>query len=419
MNAHSALNTYIKEIGGWTASQLEACTRCGLCASACHFYQATGNPEYAPVWKIEPLRKAYQQRFTPAGRFKAAVGLDKPVTDEFLKRWSILVYEACTLCNKCALVCPMGIQLGPLIHDVRAGMAAAGLVPADLAAATAKQKDIGSPLGVTDAAWSERIDWIAEEWEVEIPKDRKGADTLVVFTSIELMKFPENLVAVAKILNTAGESWTISSKGREVVNFGFFEADEALTKLFLARVFDAAKELGVKRIMISECGHAYDAFRWTAANIMDVPRGIEITHVVRVVYDLWKAGRIKLKRGAYDDAAITFHDSCKIQRRGGHIKEPREILAWLAPKAFREMSPAREESLCCGGGGGVISIPEADPLRFAVFGLKVEQMKEIGAKSVCMVCSNCRLQFVEGVAHYKADVQVRGLTDMVAKALEQ
>lgn len=418
MNAPSAMNTYVKEIGGWVASQLEACTRCGLCASACHFYQVTDNVEYAPVWKVEPLRRAYQQRFTPSGRLRLALGLDKPVTDEDLRHWSTIVFQACTICNKCAHVCPMGIQLGPLIHDVRAGMAAAGLVPADLRAATAKQEEIGSPLGVTDGTWAERMDWIAEEWEVDIPKDQKGADTLVVFTSIELMKFPDNIAAVAKIMAKAGEKWTVSSKGREVVNFGYFEADEALTIKFMARVFDAAKELGVKRIVISECGHAYDAFRWTAPNIMDVPPGIEVTHIVRAVYDLWKAGRIKLKPGAYDGATVTFHDSCKIQRRGGHIKEPREILDWLAPKAFKEMSPAKEQSMCCGGGGGVISIKEADPLRFAVFGLKVEQMEQIGAKAVCMVCSNCRLQFTEGVAYHKADVQVRGLTEMVSKAME-
>lgn len=418
MNASSAMNTYVREIGGWVAGQLDACTRCGLCASACHFYQVTNDPEYAPVWKIEPLRRAYHQRFTLVGRFKKALGLVKPVSDEALKKWSKLVFEGCTVCNKCAMVCPMGIQLGPLIHDVRAGLTAAGLVPADLHAATSKQDQIGSPLGVTDEAWAERIDWIAEEWEVEVPKDKTGADTLVVFSSIETMKFPENIVAVAKIMAQAGESWTVSSKGREVVNFAFFEGDEELTKKFLNRVFDAARELGVKRIMISECGHAYDAFRWTAANIMDVPKGVEVTHVVRVLYEFWKAGRIKLKRGAYDDGTITFHDSCKIQRRGGHIKEPREILKWLAPRAFKEMSPAKEQSLCCGGGGGVISIKDADPLRFAVFGMKVDQMKEIGAASVCMVCSNCRLQFTEGVAFHKAGVQVRGLTDMVAKALE-
>jgi len=418
MNTQSAINTYVKEIGGWAASQLEACTRCGLCADACHFYQATGNPEYAPVWKTELLRRAYEQRFTIAGRLKLAVGLDKRVTDEDLKHWSTIVYEACTLCNKCAMVCPMGIQLGPLIHEVRSGMAAAGVVPGDLMSATMKQKEVGSPLGVTGKTWAERMEWIGDEWEVKIPVDVKGADTLVVFTSIELMKFPDSIAAIAKIMDKAGEKWTTSSNGREVVNFGFFKADEELTKLFLNRVFEAAKELGVKRIMISECGHAYDAFRWTAANIMEVPKGVAITHIAQVMHDFWKAGRIKLKKGIYDDGTITFHDSCKIQRRGGIIKEPREILKWLAPRSFKEMTPNKEQALCCGGGGGVISIQEADPLRFAVFGMKVDQMKEIGAKSVCMVCSNCRLQFTEGVAHFNSDVKVRGLSEMVSQALE-
>ncbi len=418
MKTQTAMNAFVKEIGGWVAGQLEACTRCGLCASACHFYQVTDDPQYAPVWKVNLLGQAYLQRFTALGRLRKALGLGKPITDQALQKWAQLVFQGCTVCNKCAMVCPMGLQLGPLIHAVRTGLTAAGLAPADLHAATVKQDTIGSPLGVTDAAWQERIDWIAEEWEVDIPKDKKGAETLVVFSSIETMKFPENIAAVAKIMAKAGERWTVSSKGREVVNFAYFEGDHELTKKFLARVFDSARELGVKRIMISECGHAYDAFRWTAANIMDVPKGVEVTHVVRRVYDLWKAGRIKLKKGAFDDGTITFHDSCKIQRRGGHIKEPREMLAWLAPKAFREMSPAREQSLCCGGGGGVISIQEADPLRFAVFGLKIEQMKAIGADAVCMVCSNCRLQFTDGVTHYKSGVQVRGLTDMVAKSLE-
>ena len=77
------------------------------------------------------------------------------------------------------------------------------------------------------------MEWIADEWEVELPMDVRGADTLVVFSSIEIMKFPENIAAIAKILNKAGEKWTMSHKGREVVNFGFYEGDEERTKLFI------------------------------------------------------------------------------------------------------------------------------------------------------------------------------------------
>ncbi len=413
----AAVATFLRETGGWVAAHLEACTRCAICADACHFYQAVGNPEYMPIWKVEPLRRAYEQRFTPEGRVKRLLGLEKRLSDQDLEHWSRIVYEACTVCNKCAWVCPMGIQIGPLIHRTRAGMVAAGLVPADLAAATAKQVEAGSPLGVTDAAWRERIEWIADEWDAKIPMDVKGADTMALFTSLEVMKFPATVAAVAKIMAAAGQSWTVSSKGREAVNFGYFEADDELTKTFLARVFDAARDLGVRRIMVDECGHAFEALRWAAPDMIPVPPGIEVTHIVKVAHDLWKGGRIKLKEGAHDGTPLSFHDACKIQRRGGFIREPRELLKVLAPRAFREIVPNREGAICCGGGGGVVTIAEADPQRYAVFGIKLRQLTTAGAEAVCMVCSNCRLTFTEGVAHFASPVKVLSLTEMVAQAL--
>ncbi len=417
METQIALDTFVHETGGYVAAQLEACTRCGMCAEACHFYQATGNPEFAPVWKIELLKRAYEQRFTLVGRVKLALGIDKAITDEDLLHFSKIVYEACTMCNKCSMVCPMGIQLGPLIHEVRTGFSEAGVVPADLMMAVNKQVEEGSPLGVTDDVYADRMEWVADEWEVKLPMDVKGADTLVVFSSIEIMKFPENIAAIAKILHAAGENWTLSTKGREVVNFGFYEGSPERTKLFLQRVFDAAKELGVKKIVVTECGHAYDALRWTSYNIMEVPAGLEITHIVGLMGEYVRSGKIKLQEGFYNDGTLTFHDACKIQRRGGHIKEPRELLNIMAPASFKEMSPNKEESICCGGGGGVIAIKEADPIRYAAFELKIDQLRKVGAKTVVMSCSNCRLQFTDCVQHFNLDVKVAGLSQMVADAL--
>jgi Fe-S oxidoreductase len=418
METQEAMNVFVHETGGWVASQLEACTRCGMCAEACHFYQATDNPEYAPVWKLELLRRAYEQRFTLSGKIKLLLGIDRRVTDKDLDHWSEINYYACTVCNKCSMVCPMGIDLGPLLHDVRAGLSAAGKVPTDLAVATKKQVEEGSPLGMTASVWDDRLEWAADEWEVEIPRDVKGAENLVVFTSIEVMKFPTNIAAIAKILNKAGVSWTVSSKAREVVNFSYFEGDKELTKLFLQRILDGAKELGVKRIIVTECGHAYDALRWLAPNLLPQTNDFEIIHITGVLGELVRTGKIKLKPGFFDqDGTITFHDACKIQRRGGHIQEPREILNILAPKSFKEMSPNREESICCGGGGGVIAIQAADPQRYAAFELKIDQVNKVGAKTVAMSCSNCRLQFTQGVEHFNLGWKVTGLAQMVADAL--
>lgn len=421
MNAtKEAMNVFVEETGGWVASQLEACTRCGMCAEACHFYQSSGNPEYAPVWKIELLRRAYEQRFTLVGKIKAGLGIEKRISDEDLEHWSKLNYYACTVCNKCSMVCPMGIDLGSLLHTVRSGLAAAGMVPEDLEAAVIKQINEGSPLGMTSAVWDQRLEWVADEWEVEIPRDVKGADTLVVFSSIEVMKFPTNIAAIAKILNKAGEKWTVSSKAREVVNFGFYEGDLEHTKLFLNRILEGARELGVKRIVVTECGHAYDALRWQAANWIPEANDFEVIHITGVLGELVSSGRIKLKPGFFDGkGTITFHDACKIQRKGGHIKEPREILAILAPQSFKELTPNKEEAICCGGGGGVIAIKDADPIRYDAFKLKIDQVNAVGAKTVTMTCSNCRLQFTDCVDHFKLDWNVTGLAQMVADALEE
>jgi Fe-S oxidoreductase len=421
MQTQEAMDVFVRETGGWVASQLEACTRCGMCAEACHFYQGTGNPEYAPVWKLELLRRAYEQRFTLSGKLKLLIGIEKAVTEADLDHWSEINYYACTVCNKCSMVCPMGIDLGPLLHEVRSGLAAAGKVPADLMAAVNKQVEEGSPLGMTSTVWDERLEWVADEWEVEIPRDVKGADTLVVFSSIEVMKFPTNVAAIAKILNKAGEKWTVSSKAREVVNFGFYEGSEEHTKLFLKRILDGAKELGVKRIVVTECGHAYDALRWMAANLLPEANDFEITHITGVLGDLVGSGRIKVKPGFFDrdgSGTITFHDACKIQRRGGYIQEPRDILAVLAPKSFKEMTPNREEAICCGGGGGVIAIKAADPVRYAAFELTIDQVNKVGAQTVTMSCSNCRLQFTDAVDHFKLDWKITGLAQMVADAME-
>ncbi len=415
----TVVDTFVRETGGWVAAQLQACTRCGMCAEACHFYQGTGNPEYAPVWKVELLRRAYEQRFTLTGKLKLAVGIDKPITNDDVLHMSKIVYEACTVCNKCSQVCPMGIDLGTLIHDVRSAMSEAQVVPADLMAAVNKQVEEGSPLGATQEVYELRMEWVADEWEVDIPTDKKGADTLVVFSSIEVMKFPSNIAAIATILNKAGENWTISTKAREVVNFGFYEGSHERTRMFIQRVLDGAKELGVKRIVVTECGHAYDALRWTSYNLMEMPKDIEILHIVGLLGEYVRTGRIKLKPGAFDNGkTITFHDACKIQRKGGHIKEPREILNILAPKSFKEMSPNREEAICCAGGGGVIAIKEADPNRYAAFQLKIDQVNNVGADTVVMTCSNCRLQFLDSVDHFGLKWNVQGLAQMVADLLE-
>ena len=61
----AAMRSFVAEIGVTAALHLESCVRCGLCAKACHFAVATGDPKYTPIRKLDLLRRAYQREVGP------------------------------------------------------------------------------------------------------------------------------------------------------------------------------------------------------------------------------------------------------------------------------------------------------------------------------------------------------------------
>ncbi len=413
----SVMNTYVREVGGAIAAQLEACTRCGLCAEACHFYMTTGKPEYTPIWKVELLKRAYEQRFTPLGQLKSALGISKPITDDELVEWTDYQFLACTECHRCSLACPMGINIADLIHLARLGMTEAGLAPPNLQKALQNQMETGNPAGVDRDKFLEHIAQIEADYGITLPKDKKGADVLAVFTSNELLKFPSNIAAIAKILNAGGINWTISTHGREVMNFGLLNGLEDKEIAISQRLIDAARELGVKRLMISECGHAYENLRFRIENLLQRRLPFEVVHITEIYGELLKSGKIKVKPGVIDEK-ITFHDSCKIQRTGGNYDQPRMALEAMAGDNFIEMTPNREETLCCGGGNGIKALPEARANVMSAFSLKIDQVNRTGAKKVAMTCTSCRMQFMDGTQHFGLDDwEIIGMAQLIADNL--
>ncbi len=124
----------------------------------------------------------------------------------FFYGWQVkLAFYTCTMCDRCTKVCPMGIDTPRLVSIVRSALTSAGLTPKDLADATNTAVEKGSPLGVDVPTFLSRIDFICDEWEVEIPVDRR-AEYLYIPSSIELMKYPSSVNSTAKVLNYLGVS---------------------------------------------------------------------------------------------------------------------------------------------------------------------------------------------------------------------
>jgi Fe-S oxidoreductase len=408
-----AMKGFVKDFGRTAAIYMESCIHCGMCAEACHFYEVTGDPKYTPIWKLEPVKQAYKREYGPFAPIYRALNLKAKVTAEELEEWQELLYDSCTVCGRCSLMCPMGIDIAGLIGEARHGMAQAGLVPHELWAIAERGEREGSPLGATPKVFKERLDWLADEHGVSIPLDRGRADILCSMSSIEIMKYPDSIVATAKIMKHVGADWTFRTDGYEATNFGLLSGNAQWQKDMSMKLINAAIACGAKTLVLPECGHAYGALRWQGANVYGKPLPFRVLHISEFLAENARNGKLRLKKLA---KTATFHDPCQISRRGGATEAPREVLAALGVE-MKEMFPTKGTNWCCGGGGGVVAIHRADALRYKVFKLKMDQIDDTGAELPVTSCANCRQTFDDGQAHFKWDKSMNSLLELVADNL--
>jgi hypothetical protein len=244
--------------------------------------------------------------------------------------------------------------------------------------------------------------------EARIPVGQEGARILYVPLSGSHTIIPQ-----AIIFNAVGESWTMSTF--ETSNYAVFLADSTKAKRIAERITKEAERLKVKEIVLAECGHAYTAMRWEAPKWFGGPLPFRVRSMLEVLDEYVSEGRLHLDPSKNSEP-ITFHDSCNLGRKGGLLEEPRRVIRAVA-QDFREMTPNRVQSICCGGGAGLVAIPEWSDFRIEVGKPKVDQIRATGAKTVITSCDNCRHQIMELNEHYNLGIEVSSLTELVVDAL--
>jgi Fe-S oxidoreductase len=408
------INALKEQIDAPIASYFSSCVHCGMCADACLFHTETGDPRYVPIHKLEPMRRLWEQEYTLVGRLKKLAGLSKKITAAELEEWQELVYNSCSLCGRCSMVCPVGNDIVYMIRKMREGMSAAGYAPEGLIGASTRAVEIGSPMGVTIKAVEAQVKHAEKDLGFEIPMDAEGAEYLVLMSSMEIMNYPEYLQAVAKIMNQAGKSWTISSEAFEATNAGIQIGSSDIARILVQRIVDAAEKLKVKTVISPECGHAYTAIRWEGANLIGRPFDFKVQHILEVLDELRDQGLLKTEGS--EDSRMTFHDPCQLVRRGGVVEQPRNLLKMVASD-FVEMTDHGIMNWCCGAGGGVSANEDAHELKLKAFNRKKKQLDELEVDALVTACANCRIALEEGLEENEMDIPVLGLTEMLAEHL--
>ena len=408
------INALKEQVDSTVAAFFSSCTHCGMCAEACLFCTETGDPARMPINKAEPLRRIWKAEYTLLGRVGKMFGLTAKVDDALLTEWETLVYDSCTLCGRCSMVCPVGNDIALLIRKTREGMAAAGHAPEGLIGATKRAVTIGSPMGVKLPALKAQINHVEKDTGMKIPIDVVGAEYMLLLSSMEIMNFPEFIEATAKIFNKAGVTWTISSEAFEATNSGIQIGVAEIAKVLVQRIVDAAEKLKVQTVISPECGHAYMAIRWEGPNLVGKPFNFKVRHILEVLDDFRKDGRLKIT--GKEDQRLTYHDPCQISRRGGVIEQPRNLINMFSDN-FVEMPDTGKMNWCCGAGGGVSSNERADEIRLKVFQRKKDQLDAIQPDAIVSACSNCRIHLEDGLEEYHMDIPLMSLTETLAEHL--
>ena len=410
------INALKEQVDSSVAAFFSSCVHCGMCADACLFYTETGNPEYTPINKTEPLRRIWKSEYTLFGRIGKMFGLTAKVDDKLLTEWETLVYDSCTLCGRCSMVCPVGNDITLMIRKTREGMAAAGHAPVDLIAATKRAVTIGSPMGVKLPALMAQIKHVEKDTGLKIPVDVVGAEYMLLLSSMEIMNFPEFIEAIAKIFDKAGASWTISSEAFEATNSGIQIGVSDIAAELVQRIVDAAEKLKVKTVISPECGHAYMAIRWDGPNLVGKAFNFKVRHILEILDEFRKDGRLKIS--GKEEQRLTYHDPCQISRRGGVIDQPRNLINMFSDN-FVEMPDTGKMNWCCGAGGGVSANGRADEIRLKVFQRKKDQFDEIKPDIIVSACSNCRIHLEDGLEEYHMDIPLISLTETLADHLAE
>jgi len=311
----------------------------------------------------------------------------------------------CTLCDKCRVRCPEGVDIPGVVKALRALMLERGGIPEAVFLAESAIWENKNVFAMDPAS---RMDWV--DYTGAEPQVKDTAD-LVYFVGCVTSysgRAQDIAHAVSSILNGVGEDWTLLKDewccGHPLALTG----GEGRIKQTAKHNVDVIEATGASRL-VTGCPGCYLELAHAYPEVLGRAPRFEVLHITQLLDRYVERGLLEMKQF---DEKLTYHDPCELGRIGGVFQEPRNVMGSFCTSFFEPVENL-ENSNCCGAGGFVKGVDL--PLASTLADMRLEALAATGAEVVVSACPSCYQNLLEASQRKGNMVRVLDLSELVAQ----
>ena len=319
-----------------------ACTECGRCTSVC---PANITGKLLSPRKIMMDTRARMKQKGP-GLIKDGVAFEdgKSLLSTFITEEELW---ACTLCNACAMECPVSINQPSLILDMRRYLVMEeSKAPTGLNTVFSNIENNGAPWQFSP---EDRMLW-AEGLEIPLMSDGMSPEYLFWVSSAGAFddRYKKVTREFVKVLNHLKVDYAVL--GVEEADSGDVArraGNEMLYQMQAMMNIEVLNGYEVKNIITCD-PHDFNTLK---NEYPDFGGKYNVIHYTQFMQQQISSGNLKIDSDMFAGKKITFHDPCYLGRCNNEYDAPRSVLG-LLPAVNVEMERTKSFALCCGAGGG-------------------------------------------------------------------
>jgi len=316
-----------------------ACIMCNRCQDVC---PATNTGK-----ALSPAAILINERFELNNllpKFAAGEESPRPLLDFALNEEAAW---ACTTCNACVEVCPVGNEQMLHVIDVRRErVLSAAEFPSGLKNTFNHMERAGNPWGISA---DERMAWAAGlPFPVHTIAEKANPDVLYwVGCAVAFDPRAQKIArSMAEVLNAAGLDWAVMGMEEKCTGDPARRSGNEYLFAEMAAANVASLDEIKPKVIVTTCPHCFH----TIGNEYPQFGGkYTVKHHTDFIAELVREGKLRMNTDG--KISVTYHDPCYLGRHNGLYDQPRDLIGMAGAEVI-EPPRTRKNSFCCGAGGG-------------------------------------------------------------------